>query len=392
MRLRDAFRQDHAAIAALAGPHADPRGALQVADRQRTVRQRFVDLAQRDLLAAADQRVGRCQLNAEARGGVKAPQPFLEAAMAGELVLGARLRFREGNRTPVAKLQRGGMAGNRAFGEGGARTDEAGAVADAEHAIDAGPALFVCHDDELPAPIVEFVAAAQGAQDLVRGLETMAETDGVDLEQAVGHAFPRWKGRDMGREPTARDLVDPRDRRTVDDRDMAKCGAIFQAFENQARYGAGHAKEGGQRRRGGHWRNLDDGGDVGTAAQQLACHLEVQRAVSGQENALAGEAPVASPQGLRRTGGHHARQGPTRHRRHPFIGAGGDDQPLGIEAANRAGRRADQLPSARRRPRFRTPGRMSTPRRRALSRRRAPLDAGDRPAATRPSRRPRVCL
>ena len=57
------------------------------------------------------------------------------------------------------------------------------------------------------APIVEFVAAAQGAQDLVRGLEAMAETDGVDLEQAVGHAFPRWKGRDMGGEPTVRDLA-----------------------------------------------------------------------------------------------------------------------------------------------------------------------------------------
>ena len=76
---------------------------------------------------------------------------------------------------------------------------------------------------------------------------------------------------------------------------MAKCGAIFQAFENQARHGAEHANEGRQRRRGSHWRNLDDRGDVGTAAQQLACHLDVQWTVSGQENALPGEAPIASP-------------------------------------------------------------------------------------------------
>ena len=136
--------------------------------------------------------------------------------------------------------------------------------------------------------------------------------------------------------------------------DMAKRGAIFQAFENQARHGGGHANEGGQRRRGGHWRDLDDRGDVGAAAQQLACHLEVERAVSGQENALAGEAPIASPQGLRRTGGHHARQGPTRHRRHPFIGAGGDDQPLGIEAANACRPQCRSAPPAEGAPDFDT--------------------------------------
>src|SRR5262245_59332276 len=103
------------------------------------------------------------------------------------------------------------MAGNRAFREGRACTDEAGAVADAEHAINTGPALFVRHDDELPATIVELVVAAQGAQDLARGLETMVETDSVDLEHPVDLSSRRLIGRDMGRQATRRDWVDPGD-------------------------------------------------------------------------------------------------------------------------------------------------------------------------------------
>src|SRR5262245_48421776 len=100
------------------------------------------------------------------------------------------------------------MAGNRAFGERRVCTDEAGAVADAEHAINAGPALFVRHDGELPAPVLELVVAAKSAKDLAGGLETMAEKDCVDLECAHDLASPRWIGGDMDRKATRRDLVD----------------------------------------------------------------------------------------------------------------------------------------------------------------------------------------
>ena len=106
--------------------------------------------------------------------------------MARQVAARARARSRlQLSPRAVAEAVGGGEAGDRAFRERGPRAAEAGAIA---KRVD-GRAMLVRQLSSRrvtrwPARVVEIVRGAERAQQLVGGLEALAEADDVDLEAA----------------------------------------------------------------------------------------------------------------------------------------------------------------------------------------------------------------
>src|SRR6185369_13381220 len=134
-----------------------------------------------DLLAAADDRVRRRKLEVGPGRRIEPPQRLLETPMTAERAKrrgdGARHRG-----IGVPELGGGRMADNGALRERRPRPAEAGAVAEAEHAGKARPPLVVDDRRELTLRLVEDMAAAERAQDLIGRLEAIAEADRIDRE------------------------------------------------------------------------------------------------------------------------------------------------------------------------------------------------------------------
>ena len=93
----------------------------------------------------------------------------------------------------MAEAVGGGEAGDRAFRKRGPRAAEAGAIAERVDGGDAGAAAFVAACDQVAGAVVEIVRCAERAEQLVGGLEALAEADDVDLE-ACGSRRSRCHG------------------------------------------------------------------------------------------------------------------------------------------------------------------------------------------------------
>ena len=73
--------------------------------------------------------------------------------------------------------------------QGGARATEARAVSEGVNAPRVGEALRVPPRDHLPSRRVVLVATAERPREFVRGLEAIAEANGVDLETRSARGF-----------------------------------------------------------------------------------------------------------------------------------------------------------------------------------------------------------
>src|SRR5262249_11687867 len=140
---------------------------------------RPLDPIEGHFLAAADDRIRIGKLQIQARRAIEAPERRLKAAMAAERMACRHDGLRIGL---VPEIRRGGTADDRAFRQRSARAAEAGAIAEAVDAVDAGPSFAVEDRGKLAPRLVEDMTAAQSPQHLVGGLEAIAEADGIDPE------------------------------------------------------------------------------------------------------------------------------------------------------------------------------------------------------------------
>ena len=134
--------------------------------------------------------------------------------------------------------------------------------------------------DELMLALVEDMAAAERAKDLVRGLEAIAQADGVDLEDLGVRRRAADRSRHSADKPV-RVFSTRGDGRAVDHRHCGEPRAVSQAVEHEPRRGGEHAQERGHGSFQRDRRELDHGGDAGAARRELARDLEVQRTVAG---------------------------------------------------------------------------------------------------------------
>ncbi len=128
----------------------------------------------------------------------------------------------------------------------------------------------------------------------------------------------------------ALDLFDARQHMAMAERNVSprEFAPIAPALAQQIWRARRHVGQRGQRMQPGCRRQFGDGQDLRPGARQLDGHLQVQRPVAGDQQALSRQHAITAQQGLGRPGGHDAGQCPARHRQAALIGARRDDQAL----------------------------------------------------------------
>ncbi len=216
------------------------------------------------------------------------------------------------------------MCGEPALRHRNMRAAQRRAIADHEHARNSGRGVPAAYDFHHSGHGHAMLATEQ-ARELVRRLQPIAETDGVHYKLfaiCFGNRSERRDGRLLHTAVagSAQNVMTEMNRHPV----FAEQSPIADSTRGQPRRVERHSEGCGNvawPRMGGR---LCDSHHLRASFDKLACELQVQRAVSGDQDALAGRHAVIAHQSLRRARCHHAGQRPAFEGRHGLVSAGGE--------------------------------------------------------------------
>ena len=215
-----------------------------------------------------------------------------------------------------------GVCGEPALRHRNVRAAQRRAIADHEHARNSGRGVMAAYDFHYSRHGHAMLATEQ-ARKLVRRLQPIADTDGVHCKLFAICLRNRSERRD-GRllhtavAGSAQNVMTEMDRHPV----FAEQSPIIDATRGQPRRVERHCEGCGNvawPRMGGR---LCDSHHLRASFEKLACELQVQGAVSGDQHALARRHSVTAHQSLCRARCHDTGQRPAFEGRHGFVSAG----------------------------------------------------------------------